>query len=427
MAAIKKVFNIQVDLKRESPIQVKGIVAGDSGNVFQITVTSDGQPLNASDIAVSRVILNVQSNNGWASQDSDLEDSGITINQDGSITVELFQETYAEDDNYAALEIYTTDTETYDTLVTTQGFTFRAKQGSQEGVRSSDAYPALIDAVNRVNEAIARMRYVKKIEISTSTSHLVITMDDGTVIDAGSVIQYVGNYSVGENLLPDAIPLTDSISTGTSTLWTVEKDAAISLPTVSVGNHILIEFPSGAGDAELQRVQRAGGSLIGHAAFLDMLAAGEDVSVSMEIKTEGPFTISAKLTNGNTTLTSSISAETASGWTRTILPGMRIPEGWDTTANGLFAIHIAKGAGSAADFMVRRIKVERSPIATAYFPATEDCSTLMLTAARTGAQAFTAEQKAGARNNLGIYDGETDPEEMADSLADGDIYIHWLA
>lgn len=188
MAEIKKVYDLTLDMKRQSNIELKGIVSGDNGNVFKITLTNGGAEISDADINACRAILNVRNNAfGWRSQDSIMEDSDVTI-ADGVITVKLHAATFGAGQNLARLEVYskTAGSPIWDTLVTTQDFSFAAAAGTSEAVETSDEYPALVDAVRRANEAVDNLVGLDRVYVNDN-SHLIVKYTDGREVDVGSL------------------------------------------------------------------------------------------------------------------------------------------------------------------------------------------------------------------------------------------------
>lgn len=198
MATIKKTYELTLDLKRKSAIELTGLVAGDNGNILRISLTNGGAALDNVDINACRAVLYIRSANGWRSQDSETDDGDITI-EDGIINVELHAASYAEGENLAQLEIYSNDIDEWDTLVTTQYFSFAAAAGASESIETSDAYPALIDAINRALAAAASVVSVASAHVNED-GELILTMTNGNELNAG----YTRN--VGDD--PDHIVMT---------------------------------------------------------------------------------------------------------------------------------------------------------------------------------------------------------------------------
>lgn len=395
MQPIKKLYDLTLDLKRESNIQLKGIVDGDTGNVLRIRLTHDGAALNNDDVSVSRVILNVRSNAGWRSQDSMTEDSGITIDN-GLITISLFPDTYTEGNNYAQLEIYSTEDDENDTLVTTQQFTFYAKKGSQTELETSEAFPALTKAINAVYAALADLYAV-----------------------AGQ----------SENLLEESVPLSDSISATTDTIWRATCDIGVSLPTIMPNRYIAVGFPANRADklaVRLERDQRFEGGYVGHAQFLNDLKKGDVITVSCEIQTDVELIVSAGIQNQTNYERVVAKQVRASDTYVTVSWSMTIDAEWDNTDDmSLFFILKAPVGANAFFAKLRSIKAEKRDIASGWTAAAADVKELFSTAVRTTPQKLDADEKTQALKNVGVWRGTTDPAEMVDIMDDMDLYYYY--
>jgi len=395
MAPIKKYYPFTLDLKRESNVQLKGVVDGDTGNVLQIGLTADGIALDPYDVDVARVILNVRSNSGWRSQDSALDNSGITI-ADGLITIELFAETYDEGNNYAQIEIYTDEEGDDDVLVTTQHFTFYAKHGTQDDLLASDAYPALIAALKAVYDALNDL---------------------------------YGIAGIRENLLPDAIPQTDDLSAGNSTLWKITRTGTLSLPSITEGKWFELAFPANRSDVRtfrLERLQRSGSTTYGRAAFLEKIKAGDYISCSFDMLTNQEITVGTGIENGTTISLYRTERIPASTKWQTVSFSFTVSADWDTTANGSLYLTVSAAANTAtASVKVRSIKFERAPLPSAYIPAADDIKSMYATAVRTIVQQFDQSEKTQALKNVGIFRGTAEPSTMTAKMDEYDLYFHF--
>lgn len=392
---IKKIYEFTLDLKRESNVQLKGVVDGDTGIVLQIRLTSDGQPLEAEDIDVARIVLNVRSNSGWRSQDSSINGSGFTISG-GLITIELFSSTYSEGNNYAQLEIYTAEREQEDTLVTTQQFTFNAKKGTQGEIQSSDALPSLTKAINAVYAALNDLYKV-----------------------AGQ----------RENLLEDAIPMTDSISETKDTIWTVSKSTGLELPEITENKWIMLAFPGNRSQKmhfTISRIQSESGIKYGHASFLESIKKGITVTISFDVLTDTPLDIEAGIENGESFEVSASKVAYASDEWQTVEFSLEMPEDWDASENGYLYIKATAPTGTAASYAsIRYIKAEKSDIASGWTPAAQDLKNLFAESIRTAKQTLSPEEKTQALENLGIFRGYASPESMVDKMDNMDLYIYF--
>lgn len=200
---IRKVFDLTLDLKRQSNIELKGLVSGDNGNVFSIRLTNGGVPVDDVDIDQCRVIMYIRSGLGWRSQDSDRPDGDITIT-DGVISIALHAASFSVGENLVQLEVYTTVAQQWDTLVTTQYFSFNAAKGATDSLETTDAYPALMQAIADANAAAADCydMQIDTVKINDN-GELIITKKNGSVVNAGKILS-LGNEAnhlvmTGEN------------------------------------------------------------------------------------------------------------------------------------------------------------------------------------------------------------------------------------
>lgn len=192
MAAIKKLYDITLDLKRQSNIELKGLVAGDTGTVFRIDLTDGGAPVQDVDIDACRIIMKIRSSLGWRAQDSIIPDNEVAI-ENGIITIALHPETFASGKNLVQLSVYSSEVKEWDTLVTTQYFSFDAQASvdEEETIKTSATYPALIDAINRAKEATDNIIGIDKVTVNDN-GHLIIHYTNGKTVDAGA-LNTIGN------------------------------------------------------------------------------------------------------------------------------------------------------------------------------------------------------------------------------------------
>lgn len=186
---IRKVYDLTLDLKRQSNIELKGIVSGDNGTVFRITLTNGGADIPDADIDECRVIMYVRSTLGWRSQDSLTEDSDVEIHG-GVITIRLHEASYAAGQNLVRLEVYSKNegSDAFDTLVTTQSFSFQANAGTSgaDAIETSDTWPALIDAIEKANRAADGVVSIARVTVNDN-GHLVVHYTNGRTADVGAL------------------------------------------------------------------------------------------------------------------------------------------------------------------------------------------------------------------------------------------------
>lgn len=158
--ALYKYHYITLDTKRTPRISLQNIVAGETGNMLVITLTNNESTVNLAEKSngefIYRICLRVDSNLGVRRQDSAMENSGITLVESGAnagkAEILLSKDSFTSGMNRAWLEIFSTGTETNDTLICSALFTFRATENST-GENAGSVYPSLIQAEEEAREA----------------------------------------------------------------------------------------------------------------------------------------------------------------------------------------------------------------------------------------------------------------------------------
>lgn len=158
--ALYKYHYITLDTKRTPRISLQNIVAGETGNMLVITLTNNESTVNLAEKSngefIYRICLRVDSNLGVRRQDSAMENSGITLVESGAnagkAEILLSKDSFTSGMNHAWLEIFSTGTETNDTLICSALFTFRATENST-GENAGSVYPSLIQAEEEAREA----------------------------------------------------------------------------------------------------------------------------------------------------------------------------------------------------------------------------------------------------------------------------------
>lgn len=147
--ALYKDYAITLDTKRSPKVTLQNIVAGETGNRITVTFTNDDVPVELAS-STHRVCLKVDASSiGTRRQDSSEENSGISF-ADGKAVILLSKDSYGEGLNRACLEVYSTATETNDTLICSADFIFPAK-ANPTGENAGSVYPSLITLENELN------------------------------------------------------------------------------------------------------------------------------------------------------------------------------------------------------------------------------------------------------------------------------------
>ena len=150
MAAIKKKQSIALDTLLPFSGRVLDITAEDTGSVLEITLLQNGEELLLG--SDSRVVLAVASCKGLRTQDSAQSGGGVAFTPGtGVVEIALKGGSYGKGMNLCSLQLYTTENETEDTLISAVPFSFTARPApiTEEAVESDTAFPALTEAAAR--------------------------------------------------------------------------------------------------------------------------------------------------------------------------------------------------------------------------------------------------------------------------------------
>lgn len=149
--ALYKYHYIELDTKRSPRISLQNIVAGETGNVFWITLSNNNEIVDMSEKSdgefLYRVSLRIRSNLGVRRQDSDDPDGGITFieaqtGDHGKIHILLSADAYTSGKNRCVLEIYSKRVEEDDTLICSAEWTFDAEE-NPTGENKGLVYPMM--------------------------------------------------------------------------------------------------------------------------------------------------------------------------------------------------------------------------------------------------------------------------------------------
>lgn len=148
MAAVKNIHGFTLDVKRPSRVSV-ALVAGDTGNRFNIVIANGGVPMTGFTRAVAAF---TRADGLVYTQDSAAADSGVTVA--GSIVnIDVFASSFCAGKNTCELQLYSTGAVTDDTLVTTAVFSFfaRAAAVNDASIQSSAQFPALLETAYSID------------------------------------------------------------------------------------------------------------------------------------------------------------------------------------------------------------------------------------------------------------------------------------
>ncbi len=141
--AIKKVFDVALDIKRPSSHMDFTVINGDTGNGIHIILTDGDEPV---DLTGCRVIAAFSRPDGSTSmQDSAISNGGITLGgtEGNQIDIELFPASFSPGMVECELQIYSD--EDLSTLVTTARFNFSCRKAiiNEDTLQAAPQYPLL--------------------------------------------------------------------------------------------------------------------------------------------------------------------------------------------------------------------------------------------------------------------------------------------
>lgn len=145
---VNKTFNIDVDIKESLTNRPFEVVQGDTGNIINISVLDDGQPV---DLTGCRVLAVFSKSSGTSSQDSGVPDGGITL-EGNVVHLQLFTSSFDVGMIECELQIYSDAG--MSTLTTTAKFNFKARRGilNDDTVQGTNEYPVLVQLIKQVED-----------------------------------------------------------------------------------------------------------------------------------------------------------------------------------------------------------------------------------------------------------------------------------
>jgi hypothetical protein len=145
MTQIKKRFSVALDIKRSVSNRAFEVVEGDNGNIIDVTLTDDGQPV---DLSGCRVLAVFSKSNGTSSQDSAVEGGGVSVDEN-RVSISLFIPSFAPGMVECELQVYSGVAQT--TLVTSAKFNFKCRRGilNSDAVKATDEHPLLVGLIEQ--------------------------------------------------------------------------------------------------------------------------------------------------------------------------------------------------------------------------------------------------------------------------------------
>lgn len=143
--AVEKSFSVSLDVKRSVANREIEVVEGDNGNIIEVTLTDNGQPV---ELAGCRVLAVFSKSNGTSLQDSAAEGGGVTIDEN-RVRIALFTPSFAPGMVECELQVYSG--EALKTLVTTAKFNFKCRRGifNDDTAQATNEYPLLLALIGK--------------------------------------------------------------------------------------------------------------------------------------------------------------------------------------------------------------------------------------------------------------------------------------
>ncbi|MBE5784405.1 MAG: DUF2479 domain-containing protein [Clostridiales bacterium] len=151
---VLKRFEVALDISRSISNRAFTVVEGDTGNLLHITLTDNGMPV---DLTGCRVLAVFSKSNGTSSQDSGVEEGGVSLGgkSGNEVTISLFNSSFAPGMVECELQVYSGEDRM--TLVTSAKFNFNCRRGILNGetVQSTGDYPVLVALIAETEKAAA--------------------------------------------------------------------------------------------------------------------------------------------------------------------------------------------------------------------------------------------------------------------------------
>ena len=208
MAEIIKTFPINLDLKRVTAqsTPISPLVVGDNGNIFEITLTDGGVPVNLTGCKVFAVF----SRPDGQTVEQDTDGNGVTIGGEDNnvLTIDVRTGSYSDGKNDCELQIYSgTD---FTTLVTSAQFNFDGRRGivNDETVAAEERYPILVSLISQAAEASSVATSASATATQAAAQAASAVESANTVIsNAESMMSEVAEAEVARDQKVDAVYL----------------------------------------------------------------------------------------------------------------------------------------------------------------------------------------------------------------------------
>jgi len=220
-----KDYHFTLDLIEQNSVELPGIVTGDTGNVFYILLLENG---GAVDLTGCRIRVVITNKDGAHSQDSEVEDSDITVIEGVANEVEtqgiqvlVHSGMISNGRNTGVVEVYQTSEESeseWDVKMTSQPWTFDAN-GSPSEVAASlpsiveleNQVKALIDTLNSYVELLDPENCVRYVEQDVEEAKQIIARAN---ISAAAAIHAHGNITSDGKITGKSLKLVETDANG---------------------------------------------------------------------------------------------------------------------------------------------------------------------------------------------------------------------
>lgn len=188
MSEVLKIQEVKLDLKRVTaqPQSIQPLTVMDNGNVFVISLTDNGLPVDLTDCNVLAVFSTADGKT--AQQDSN---TGLAFEKN-IITIRVRTGSFSYGQNKCELQIYSGDT--YETIVTSARFTFDGVRGivNDDTVTADENFPVLVSLIKQVEEASS------KSEEAVASAEDAVRRADEAVEKAEGVVETLGDMTKRE-------------------------------------------------------------------------------------------------------------------------------------------------------------------------------------------------------------------------------------
>lgn len=148
MSVVEKRFAIALDIKSPLPNPDFEVVDDDNGNVIEISLTDDGDPI---DLTGCKVLVVFAKPDGTPAQQDTDEGNGVTLlDEQGKFEIKLFTTSFSP--GVVNAEVQVLSGENFGTLVTSAQFNFRCRRGiaNDDTLQATNEWPLLTGMVRRV-------------------------------------------------------------------------------------------------------------------------------------------------------------------------------------------------------------------------------------------------------------------------------------